>query len=429
MAADLFKVDLNMISAAELYQAIELLTAVNLPEDQRPPESYVLDFKADLTDSTLKTVAAFANTFGGLVLLGVKEEGGRPTKLVGISTSTELKTRVASSIATNIVPCPSFEVADCPLPDESSRQLAAIRVRNTPQINFITTKNNSPVYIRNEDESRPANAGQLRRLIDKELGHLAVVTGSPPGRIGWNPDLFVSVASTEADRRDRTRSEIFLWIGTAPTTHLHLDIDSILEERFRKTISANFPVAVQEVQNGSALLEFLPRKLDSSELRYFHPEDDFERLWQIETTGKISFATQITFRESSRSGLWSLFDVAADLKCMVRTARQFWQSFGYYGDAQLAAVLRTGDLILYRSNEGLPTLRHPGFGPLPLNAVDLVEAPRNSAVAYAQLPAYRHLDHETLALVLNSLLRSLGHGANLSLLEAFLQERVPPLAQ
>ena len=71
-------------------------TCINLTADQRPREGYLLDFKAELTDNVLKTVTAFANTFGGLLFLGIADDkDGRPEKIAGIEYQGELKTRVA----------------------------------------------------------------------------------------------------------------------------------------------------------------------------------------------------------------------------------------------------------------------------------------------------------------------------------------------
>src|SRR5215469_5517417 len=116
MAVDLYTDDLSGLSNQQVYDAIEAFTRLADPVDARPREGFVLDFKQDWSDSALSTVAAFSHTFGGLLFVGVSESSGRPDKFVGIEGPGELKTKLASSIATNISPTPSFEIAECGVP-------------------------------------------------------------------------------------------------------------------------------------------------------------------------------------------------------------------------------------------------------------------------------------------------------------------------
>jgi hypothetical protein len=88
----------------------------------------------------------------------------QPDELVGIEAIGELKTSIASSIATNISPTPSYEIAECSLPTTPARKLAVIRVRQGNQIYYLTKKGEKPIYVRNEDESIPADAARLRAL-------------------------------------------------------------------------------------------------------------------------------------------------------------------------------------------------------------------------------------------------------------------------
>ena len=80
------------ITAKELYESIEALVA------QGMHECFRLDYKRDWSDEIVQVVASFANTFGGLVILGVEDNQGRPGAIVGIASSGELKTRISSAI-------------------------------------------------------------------------------------------------------------------------------------------------------------------------------------------------------------------------------------------------------------------------------------------------------------------------------------------
>ena len=126
MPDDLYRVDLRSIPGNDLYQLICQFTRIDRPIGDRPREGYLLDFKEDLSDRFLRSVAAFANTFGGLLIVGLTEADGRPDSLVGVTVHGELKTQVASMIASNLFPCPSFDIAECALPIDPERKLCVV---------------------------------------------------------------------------------------------------------------------------------------------------------------------------------------------------------------------------------------------------------------------------------------------------------------
>ena len=86
MSIDLYRDDLNRASRNELYDAIAAFIRLDEPPDQRPREGYLLDFKQEWGEKGLRTVAAFANTFGGLLIVGISEKEGRPEAVVGIAS-------------------------------------------------------------------------------------------------------------------------------------------------------------------------------------------------------------------------------------------------------------------------------------------------------------------------------------------------------
>jgi predicted HTH transcriptional regulator len=136
------------------------------PPLERLSEGWTLDYKERWTEGMLKHAAAFANTFGGLLVVGVSEKDGKPQDIVGVELKSELKTQIASSISANTSPTPVFEIAECMHPKDRSRRIAVVRIRNVNKLHYYM-KGDKPVYIRNEDESSPANAAQLRSLVEQ----------------------------------------------------------------------------------------------------------------------------------------------------------------------------------------------------------------------------------------------------------------------
>lgn len=127
MAPDLYTDDFSRLNDADTLKAIETFTRISEPIEATPREGFALDFKEEWGDRALRTVAAFAHTFGGLLIIGVSEKDAKPDQLVGVETAGELKTSIASFIATNISPPPPYEIAEGSLPALPTLKLAVIR--------------------------------------------------------------------------------------------------------------------------------------------------------------------------------------------------------------------------------------------------------------------------------------------------------------
>ena len=76
---------------------------MNLAETLRKPEGKTLEFKRDLSspDGFLRTVVAFANTSGGVILIGVEDRSGC---VLGVTDPLVLEERVANLISDRIRP-------------------------------------------------------------------------------------------------------------------------------------------------------------------------------------------------------------------------------------------------------------------------------------------------------------------------------------
>lgn len=153
MPIDLFTADLNALSNDERYAAIADFARV------QPIESNRHDFKTLWNNDTVKDVAAFANTFGGILLIGVKKgQADSEATLVGVNSTSELSTGIASSIATNISPNPSFDIAECFKPTQPTARFCVVRIRNDGALHLVTKKGiPNPVWFRNADQTIQAD--------------------------------------------------------------------------------------------------------------------------------------------------------------------------------------------------------------------------------------------------------------------------------
>src|SRR5258707_16515 len=102
--SNLFSDDLTSCQPAELQQAIMNLAQSGVEEKFR------LDFKEKWEpDKQCPDIVAFANSYGGLLVLGVTDDR-QSFPGIPVPSKSDLKTQLASVIATRINPVPLFEV-------------------------------------------------------------------------------------------------------------------------------------------------------------------------------------------------------------------------------------------------------------------------------------------------------------------------------
>ena len=84
---------------------IEDFCCINAPPDQRVKEGVRVDYKKDLPKDLGKTISAMANTSGGLIIIGVEEDQGVPTKVDGIPLGPgDITTRITNIAYSTIDP-------------------------------------------------------------------------------------------------------------------------------------------------------------------------------------------------------------------------------------------------------------------------------------------------------------------------------------
>ncbi len=131
------------------------------------PESKTLEFKRDLssTKPILKTIVAFANTAGGMLIIGKESEG----ELVGITNILDAEEKISNLIADHIRPAilPEIEVVTV-----NGKDLVVIRVSRWRGPFYL--KQEGPekgVYIRLGSTSRRAQ-GNLLNELQRDLGNI-----------------------------------------------------------------------------------------------------------------------------------------------------------------------------------------------------------------------------------------------------------------
>jgi hypothetical protein len=153
---DLYNLPIQEIS----YEMIEAFCQLEREED------IDLDYKSDWPSDLDKILCAFANTQGGIVLIGVEEENKtrRPKcPPMGVVGTEEALRQKALNIAFDRVYPPIIpEVQVCALPESEGRSVVVIRVTPTRHMHAVDRRRK--VYIRTADHNRSYELASISDL-------------------------------------------------------------------------------------------------------------------------------------------------------------------------------------------------------------------------------------------------------------------------
>jgi len=139
------------------------------------PEGIRLDYKEGFPRDLAKTISAFANTHGGLILVGVEETDRGTPKLPikGIPLERGLEERITGIALRGIYPPVFPETKVCEFTGEGSDSLnqavVVIRVQESPDAPHAI-ENKTKVYVRVERQNEPyklADVDQISALEDR----------------------------------------------------------------------------------------------------------------------------------------------------------------------------------------------------------------------------------------------------------------------
>ena len=130
------------------------------------PESKTLEFKRDTSslDSILKAVVAFANTAGGIILIGVEDDG----TIIGLYNSGKEQEKIVNSIANRIKPLLSPDFTILTVRD---KQVLVIQVDYVHAPYYLADKGETAgVYVRLGNTNR-AVSGEVVSEIKRAAHH------------------------------------------------------------------------------------------------------------------------------------------------------------------------------------------------------------------------------------------------------------------
>jgi hypothetical protein len=416
---DLFTVEFNTIENDERYSAIEAFARA------QPTESSRHDFKVIWTNEAIKDVAAFANTFGGILVIGVEKNQTDPTaRLVGVTSNSELTTGIASAIATNISPTPSYDIMECHQANETNKRFCVVRVRADSRLYLVTKKDiSSPVWVRNADQTIRADAAQLRGMIEREKQ-----SGSNTAellahrRMEWLlEEMPIGVQHVSWPTGPWQRSETFLKVSLIPIENKSFSLDGVAEQNFLHLVRKNYLRMQRSFGDSSVGSDADNRSADFYEHRWYHKNLDYESRWRITSSLDVAHSTQI--REDEQ---WSLMDVVSYVVLLLIVGARWWRSLGYYGDGVLFAELSVKNLRLQQGRQGeFSGLFNPGGGSFAIggDAVVVSASQRNEGKANVRVNFSARGEDiaHTITILMNGLLRSLGHAVHVAEFEKTLR--------
>ena len=120
-------------------------------------ETQMLEFKRQWKDDYLKTLCAFANTDGGIILLGVDDN----SQIIGLQNIQNLIETLPNKINNNLGIIPHIEVLDF-----DDKKVILIEVKKS----YATISYHGVFYIRSGSVTIQLNGSELTRFLLKKYG-------------------------------------------------------------------------------------------------------------------------------------------------------------------------------------------------------------------------------------------------------------------
>lgn len=435
---DLFSDDLGNIPSADLYRAALDFLRLDAPSGDRPAEGWKFDFKREWNDKALRAVAGFANTFGGILILGIDPDPSdttRPGHIIPKSGSYEVKLQAASSIASNISPMPWYRTTECADPNDPNKRICIVQIRAGTALHLLTKGTSNPVYVRNENGCLPADAARLRALIAERIEAPKQPSNLPSRAARMWSDLYVTRPSASPSTQ-RSRSATYFLLSALPNRSLVTRLDRALEGSFQRIIEREFP-KMSTIDHQLTTIAEINHAIsrDRYEMQMLHGEIDFERRWAVRSNGDFGFVSQPGRSGPNNQQFWSLSDITIETIACFNAVLRYWRDIDFTGEFVVAAYLALPGLTLLRRQAYPAGFASVFYGRE--NSMDsrILTTPPSSLVSQIG-PAEIETNTvetgsklaENAAVLLNQLLRCQGYSVDFGLLIGEVQRQVDFIA-
>jgi hypothetical protein len=323
--ADLFTCKLTPLSV----QDVDEFLGLSQPEDKRLPESSQIDYKQEFPPDLGDDVAALANTYGGLIFLGIKSDKNRnnvPVQWDGVQLGSDPSVRVSSRILSTVRPRPEFDIG---LVGSTNGSIVIIRVKEGSYPPYEYEQGASVrIPIRVNDRNKQASVRDIEAMIERRNA-----TKQTSQRAMENLQLDTLVAyrvesspggGTREVRDDRVHK--MLLVPNRPT-RWRLDVK--FERQFERWIQGAYPNARTFSANFRSGMFYEVREI-RNEAKHLH------RVWRITSEGALGVARNVDYHGSPGEPVG---DIAVDLIFFFRLARVVLEAASSFGRSSFTDVL------------------------------------------------------------------------------------------
>lgn len=323
--------------------AVAQLTTAHLQAllDDAAVENARLEFKLEVAskDETLKKIAAFANTFGGSIIIGARANSsdGRLTELPGVVSQPGYKQTVVQWCFDAVGPPLVVEVSDpIAVPAGTGNVCYVIRTTESEMApHFLNGRKG--VYVRTDEfsgrfEARLANEVELRHLFDRRR----IVRERRSGLVARARTRFTNYAKRHFRSADRNQGalgpRLEISIGPRFPASPLCDQSALVQFVMREPITwrqTRFPRLSGDIitQHESAIL--------------LRAAEDFS-LFEANIWGLTFYGTQIDVADQDAIGIHS-YQVAGYILAAIRHGAHLLSFFGYRGpvtiEVSIASIL------------------------------------------------------------------------------------------
>lgn len=327
--SDLLTCDLNTISL----QDVDEYLGLSQPENLRLSESSRIDYKEELPADLGDDVAALANTYGGLILIGIKadKKGNIPVQWNGVQLGPDPSARISARILSTVRPRPQFDIG---LVEAANGKIVVLRVKEGDYPPYEYEQGNSVrISLRVNDVKRPAAVRDIEALMERR----ATTGTSPSSRLAaldintlWTYSMDKLPGGDTRQHLNNRAHRIFL----APHRPLNIRLDLTFEKEFEHWIKVSFPDTESFSQKNRTGQFYEVRGSRPGRCNAQH------RVWRISSNGSLGFVRNIDWHGSPGEPIG---DVAVDLIFFFRLARRMLETSGNFGNATLTDQLCCGN--------------------------------------------------------------------------------------
>jgi len=293
-------------------------------------EGIQLDYKKDLSDKGLaKDFAAFSNTRGGVIIIGVEEDHDRsiPKAWDGVLNAGKAEDRI-DQFAANVDPLPNYEIHVTD--DYNGKVFILVRIFEGDRTPYYV-QNDANLWVRTGSIKKPIDIAG-RDMTELMFGKKEKAEQARNNYLRRAEELRVAALQ----RAEGGKADRFL-----DTTTLKIAVQPFYPRR-ALIAPSELPAlsAGQMVVSGKDSTSF-PRHTRESEsipdgiLRFFSSNDDDQSyrsyVEQIYATGLVYYAESILRIGERGHHLISLGQIAANLYLVLNAASKYYHSVGYQG--------------------------------------------------------------------------------------------------